>query len=403
MQDLYFNVPARRGNLKSIATEFAHIEAVVKQLALVASHVTFELWHGGKRRFMMEGVTNQRYQPEHSQINVTHSSYRHAKLLSRMAVLLPQSFMPDSSEASWLELSVDLTGLTEQNNQTEQIASASVTAEVWGILIPLSDLTRQNNRQDSKNLPKLIYVNGRLVQDRRIANCLRHCVNEPLSDMGYVLMFNLPSSWLNVNVHPSKQSIKIANLMNILAHVQLAVQAKLDTWQAQLKPLSQSSPKTNPSFPQTSLANDTTVRNGNQQLECKTHSSFTYLTKPNAPSQLATFDKTSRTTNRTKVAMPKQVYQIDNQINETAEGAQEDNYFNVDETVTDSSYPVLYEQVFDHETLCLIQTSDGLAVMSKEKLAKRLDDSSHFAGALISQLSYAELMTLMLNTAKVLS
>ncbi len=101
--------------------------------------------------------------------------------------------------------------------------------------------------------------------------------------------------------------------------------------------------------------------------------------------------------------MPKQVYQIDNQINETAEGAQEDNYFNVDETVTDSSYPVLYEQVFDHETLCLIQTSDGLAVMSKEKLAKRLDDSSHFAGVLISQLSYAELMTLMLNTAKVLS
>lgn len=56
VRDLYFNVPARRGNLKSISTEYAHIEMVVKQLALVASDVSFNLWHNDKRRFNFESI-----------------------------------------------------------------------------------------------------------------------------------------------------------------------------------------------------------------------------------------------------------------------------------------------------------------------------------------------------------
>nr|WP_241879351.1 DNA mismatch repair endonuclease MutL [Psychrobacter sp. PraFG1]UNK06122.1 DNA mismatch repair endonuclease MutL [Psychrobacter sp. PraFG1] len=56
VKDLYFNVPARRGNLKAISTEFMHIETVVKQLALVASDVSFSLWHNDKRRFNFAAI-----------------------------------------------------------------------------------------------------------------------------------------------------------------------------------------------------------------------------------------------------------------------------------------------------------------------------------------------------------
>ncbi|MGP4847546.1 DNA mismatch repair endonuclease MutL, partial [Marinobacter sp. 1Y8] len=53
VKDLYFNVPARRGNLKSIATEFGHIETIVREVALARADVALTLFHDNKQRLSL--------------------------------------------------------------------------------------------------------------------------------------------------------------------------------------------------------------------------------------------------------------------------------------------------------------------------------------------------------------
>lgn len=73
------------------------------------------------------------------------------------------------------------------------------------------------------NLPKLIYINHRLVSDLAISQAIQK-VGRKLGigidnslQMGYALSFELPAEWINVNIHPSKQQVKIQPLTNIVA------------------------------------------------------------------------------------------------------------------------------------------------------------------------------------------
>ena len=73
------------------------------------------------------------------------------------------------------------------------------------------------------NLPKLIYINHRLVSDLAISQAIQKLgrklgigIDNSLQ-MGYALSFELPAEWINVNIHPSKQQVKIQPLTNILA------------------------------------------------------------------------------------------------------------------------------------------------------------------------------------------
>ncbi|BFM03206.1 hypothetical protein Psyaliredsea_18530 [Psychrobacter alimentarius] len=74
----------------------------------------------------------------------------------------------------------------------------------------------------------MIYVNGRLVKEAIISNQLRQIAQEAqLAGIGYALYFDLPTEWLNINVHPSKQRIRISPLNNIMAHLSHALRSKL--------------------------------------------------------------------------------------------------------------------------------------------------------------------------------
>ncbi len=50
VRDLYFNVPARRNHLKSIQTEFSHIEQIVQKIAISFADIHLELYHQNKCR-----------------------------------------------------------------------------------------------------------------------------------------------------------------------------------------------------------------------------------------------------------------------------------------------------------------------------------------------------------------
>ncbi len=213
VKDLYFNVPARRGNLKSIATEFGHIETIVREVALARADVALTLFHDNKKRLSL----SSRAMSANDNDN-TNSSNNNAHRLP-LSRLEQATGLPLTDNA--LEISIDLTSLMQLpkdyvNNNF--VGQANINGWLW----------LSNDSQST--FPKLIYVNGRLVKEALISNQLRQLAQSAqLAGIGYALYFDLPTDWLNINVHPSKQRIKISPLNNIMAHLSHVIQAKLKT------------------------------------------------------------------------------------------------------------------------------------------------------------------------------
>ncbi|WP_201509525.1 DNA mismatch repair endonuclease MutL [Psychrobacter alimentarius] len=205
VRDLYFNVPARRGNLKSMAIEFGHIETVVREVALARADITITLFHDKKKRLSLSASTI-------STNNVDGDN-------NRLSVSRLEQAMGVSLTDNAIEVAVDLSGLVQPPigydvNQSER--HAAITGWLWPM----------HEKNDA--LPKLIYVNGRLVKEAIISNQLRQIAQEAqLAGIGYALYFDLPTEWLNVNVHPSKQRIRISPLNNIMAHLSHTLRPKL--------------------------------------------------------------------------------------------------------------------------------------------------------------------------------
>ena len=213
VKDLYFNVPARRGNLKSIATEFGHIETIVREVSLARADVALTLFHDNKKRLSL----SSRAMSANDNDN-TNSSNNNAHHLP-LSRLEQATGLPLTDNA--LEISIDLTSLMQlpkdyvNNNFAGQ---ANINGWLW----------LSNDSQST--FPKLIYVNGRLVKEALISNQLRQLAQSAqLAGIGYALYFDLPTDWININVHPSKQRIKISPLNNIMAHLSHVIQAKLKT------------------------------------------------------------------------------------------------------------------------------------------------------------------------------
>lgn len=213
VKDLYFNVPARRGNLKSIATEFGHIETIVREVALARADVALTLFHDNKKRLSL----SSRAMSANDNDN-TNSSNNNAHRLP-LSRLEQATGLPLTDNA--LEISIDLTSLMQLPKDyvnSNFAGQANINGWLW----------LSNDSQST--FPKLIYVNGRLVKEALISNQLRQLAQSAqLSGIGYALYFDLPTDWLNINVHPSKQRIKISPLNNIMAHLSHAIQPKLKT------------------------------------------------------------------------------------------------------------------------------------------------------------------------------
>ncbi|MGP5178650.1 DNA mismatch repair endonuclease MutL [Psychrobacter aquimaris] len=208
VKDLYFNVPARRGNLKSIATEFGHIETIVREVALAHADVALRLFHDNKKRLSLSSSAVSTNNNSNDGINPLP--------LSRLEQATGLSLTKKA-----LEIAIDLTSLMQPSREYVNNGFGD-QASVNGWLWPITD------SQDT--LPKLIYVNGRLVKEALISNQLRQLAQTAqLVGIGYALYFDLPTQWLNVNVHPSKQRIKISPLNNIMAHINHAIRTKLKT------------------------------------------------------------------------------------------------------------------------------------------------------------------------------
>lgn len=168
VEDLFFNTPARRKFMRTDKTEFAHIEEVVKRIALARFDVRFQLLHNQKQVRLYAAIRDD------------------SESIQRISSVCGTSFTDTA-------LHID-----------EQAGSVRLT----GWIAPIHACRHQADVQ-------YFYVNGRMMKDRLLAHAIRQAYGESLQQgVGeersptYVLYLELPAQDVDVNVHPAKHEVR---------------------------------------------------------------------------------------------------------------------------------------------------------------------------------------------------
>lgn len=164
VSDLFFNTPARRKFLRTEKTEFAHIEEVIKRIALAHFDISFVLSHNHK-------VIKQ--------FRAANSSIQRSK---RVAQVCGQKFIDNA-----IEVDCEHEGL-----------------HLHGWIAQPSFYRNQNDLSYS-------YVNERMMRDKLINHAIRQAYADLLPSDAYpafVLFLKLDFRDVDVNVHPAKHEVR---------------------------------------------------------------------------------------------------------------------------------------------------------------------------------------------------
>ncbi len=192
VENLFYNVPARRKFLRHPSTEMSHISRVVTHYALAYPELKFSLLRDGKLTFQTSGS-------------------------GALRDVIFQVFGTEVA-SQMLEVSAE-----------EKVASGLVKVE--GFVSPPS-IHRPNRSQIS------FFVNRRWVQDALLTRALMEAYHTYLPSGRYpvvVLGITLDPALVDVNVHPTKREIRFKHPGDVFAAVQKAVRRVL-TRQAPVAP-----------------------------------------------------------------------------------------------------------------------------------------------------------------------
>ena len=162
--NLFFNTPARRKFLRTDKTEFAHIDEVIRRIALTKFNTAFTLTHNGKiiRQYRPAEALNQQ--------------------LKRVAVICGDDFVKNALRIDWKHDDLHLSG--------------------W--------VTTPNFSRTQNDL-SYCYINGRMVRDKVINHAIRQAYAQYLPTDAYpafVLFIDLNPHDVDVNVHPTKHEVR---------------------------------------------------------------------------------------------------------------------------------------------------------------------------------------------------
>lgn len=174
VEDLFFNTPARRKFLRTEKTEFAHIDEVVRRIALARPDIDIQLSH------------NQQLLRNYRVANTEQ------KVAQRLQQIAGKRF---SEEALYLQTK----GLETKSEDT-----AGLELNLQGWIAPPSACRHQGDVQ-------YMYVNGRMMKDKLLNHAVRQAYAESLPDdkqATFVLYIELPAHEVDVNVHPAKHEVR---------------------------------------------------------------------------------------------------------------------------------------------------------------------------------------------------
>ncbi|MES2662687.1 MAG: DNA mismatch repair endonuclease MutL [Pseudomonadota bacterium] len=164
VRDLFFNTPARRKFLKTEKTEFGHIDACIKRIALSFDRLQIELIHNQKSIY--------RLSPASTELD------RHR----RLGALCGQDFVENAWEID--------------------VAQHEIRLHGW-----IAQPTYSRANTDGQ----FIFVNGRVVRDRVISYAVRQAYQDVMYGQrfpAFVLFLDLPAELVDVNVHPTKHEVR---------------------------------------------------------------------------------------------------------------------------------------------------------------------------------------------------
>jgi len=164
VEDLFYNVPARKKFLKQPATEFNHIMELVTRFALIYPNVAWRLSHNGRE-----------------QLNCTKTD----SWLERVGQTLGEDKLKAWQGFNWESEKIQVSGFISKPNH-------------W-----------QNRRND-----QYIFVNWRPISSPLIHKAIIDGIGHllpPGSYPGYVIHLQVPGDAVDVNVHPRKSEVKFAD------------------------------------------------------------------------------------------------------------------------------------------------------------------------------------------------
>lgn len=174
VNDLFFNVPARRKFLRTERTEFSHIETLVKRLALIRYDIGFTLIHNGKEIFSAPIAMTM----EEKQV--------------RIGSVFSNEFLAESFHFTH----------TKEVHLDDYDTTRTLTLEGW-----VAKPTFFRNNSDWQ----YVYVNGRMVKDRLVAHAIRQAYRDVMySDKhpAFVIYLTLDAAAVDVNAHPQKHEVR---------------------------------------------------------------------------------------------------------------------------------------------------------------------------------------------------
>jgi DNA mismatch repair protein MutL len=180
VQDLFYNLPARRKFLKTDSTERRHIDALVTRYAMAYPNVRWQLIMDDKPSLQTSGNSDQR--------EVLSSLY-----------------------------GVDIA------KQMLAVKFEEDDYRIYGFISPIS-LTRSNRREIT------VFVNGRWVQDPSVTAAIIRAYHTMLMVGRYpmvVLFLEMPPEALDVNVHPAKAEVRFREGDLVFTRTQRAVRRAL--------------------------------------------------------------------------------------------------------------------------------------------------------------------------------
>ncbi|WP_111811827.1 DNA mismatch repair endonuclease MutL [Acinetobacter soli] len=195
VQDLFFNVPARRKFLKKPSTEFGHIEEIVRRLALTHFDIRFMLEHNNQVRLNLPVADSGQLR------------------FQRVQQLLGHQF---TQNAYWLD-------------------TQSISMRLSGWLGHPSDARPQADLQ-------YVYVNGRIVKDKTISHALRMAYDGILHGhqySAYLLFLEVDPEQIDVNIHPTKHEIRFLNQREVHEFIRHYAKETLSQFQTAAAELSQ--------------------------------------------------------------------------------------------------------------------------------------------------------------------
>ncbi|QIO06195.1 DNA mismatch repair endonuclease MutL [Acinetobacter shaoyimingii] len=209
VQDLFFNVPARRKFLKKPNTEFGHIEEIVRRLALTHFDIRFVLEHNQNIRLNLPIADSGELR------------------FQRVQQLLGRSF---TENAYWID-------------------AESISMRLSGWLGHPSDARAQADLQ-------YVYVNGRIVKDKTISHALRMAYDGILhghQHAAYLLFLEVDPENIDVNVHPTKHEIRFLNQREVHEFVRHFAKDTLSQFQTATADLAEAMKLDGQSAPQVEL------------------------------------------------------------------------------------------------------------------------------------------------------